>query len=118
MSLEDDLKDLWGPLTSGRIFADVIPLNAPRPCTVWQQVGGRAAWYVDNTMPSHKHARIQLYVWSDRRLEANGLARQAEKLLCESAIVAEPYGAFSAVHNEALNLYGTRQDFGIWYPDP
>lgn len=118
MSLEADLKSLWGTLVSGRLFPDVIPIGAARPCMVWQQVGGRAGWYIDKTMPSHKHARIQLFTWSETRLEANSLARQAEKLLCESPIVAEPYGAFTAVHNEALNLYGTRQDFGVWYPDP
>lgn len=118
MSLEADLKNLWGPLVGGRLFPLVIPLNAVRPCMVWQQVGGRAGWYVDKKLPSHKHARIQLFVWSDRFLEARSLARAAEKALCESPIIAEPYGALNDAHNEALNLYGTRQDFGVWYPDP
>lgn len=118
MSIEADIVNLFGPLVGGRISPDVVPDTHSFPLIVYQFIGGAAGWYLEKKMPSHKHTRLQLTVWSERRLEADVIARTAEKLICESALVAEPYGAFTALYEEPIKKYGTRQDFGIWYPDP
>lgn len=68
-------------------------------------------------MPSHKHARVQINVWAKSRAQASTIARQVENAICESTIIAEPYGALTASFEELVGLYGTRQDFGIWFPD-
>lgn len=115
--LEERLALVWGPLVDGRLYPDTAPDDREFPLMIYQQVGGRDSWYVDGRMPSHRHARIQLYVWARSRRDANTLAMQAEKALSQSGLIAEPYGALTAVYDEDQKLYGTRQDFGIWHND-
>lgn len=117
MSFEAPLKDLLGPLAGDRVSPDKVPEGSDFPAITYQQVGGRAGWYVDRSMPSHKHARVQINTWAKTRLEASNLARSIENALCTSTLIVEPYGAPTALYEELLDLYGTRQDFGIWFPD-
>lgn len=117
MSIEVDLINLLGPLVGGRIYPDVTPENPDYPLIVYQQVGGKAYAYMENKLPDHLHARMQICVWSKRRIEASAIGHQVEKLLIESPIVAEAYGAFASAYEDTLKLYGTRQDFGIWFKD-
>lgn len=120
MSIEKTLTDLIGPLCSNQIYWDTLPegYKVTGPVVIAQQVGGESEWFVENAMPSHMHARIQIVVWSTRRTTSNALARLIEKTLCEAALVGQPYGAFVAIYEEAMKLFGTRQQFGFWYPDP
>lgn len=115
--LEERLVELWGALVGGRLYPDTTPDVPIFPLLVYQQVGGRDGWYVENKLPSHRHARIQLHVWSRSRQEANTLCLSAERLLAESGLIAEPYGALTALYDESQKLYGSRQDFGIWHND-
>lgn len=117
MSLETDLYDLLAPLADGHAYPDVFPDDPDFPAICFQQIGGEALWLSERAMPSHKHARMQLSTWAKTRLEANTLARAAEARLCNSSLIVRPYGAFTAAFNELPKLYGTRQDFGIWYID-
>jgi hypothetical protein len=120
MSFEADFIALLNPLVGGKVFFDSTPdgflPNVDR--IIVQQVGGKEAWYVDQSLPSHKHARMQVFVWTTDRLTASPLARLVAKTIAESAFVAEPYGAPASEHQPVLKLFGSRQDFGIWYPDP
>jgi hypothetical protein len=118
VSFEGDFRAVLLSLAGGRVYPDVPPDTQQYPLLTYQQIGGRALWFLGKTMPDHKHARIQLNVWSKTRQEANDIARQAEALIITSAFVSEPIGAITALYESALKLYGTRQDFGIWYPDP
>ncbi len=118
MSLESDMHDLLDPLASGGAYPDVLPDDPDFPVICFQQIGGEALWFSERATPSHKHSRMQIYVWAKTRLEASTVARAVEGTLCASALIVRPYGAFTAAFNELPKLYGTRQDFGIWYPDP
>lgn len=115
MSFEAEFLALLKPLAGGRIYADVSPDNPVYPLVIYQQVGGSAGWYVEKALPDKQNSRIQVYVWCKTRHEANSIARQVEALICASQFAAEPYGAFTALYEEDLKLYGTRQDFGIWH---
>lgn len=118
MSFEGDLSKLIAPFVGNRVYQDTAPENGVTyPLATYQQVGGRALWYSDKKMPDKKHARIQVNVWAKSRIEANQIARQIENALCTSSMIAEAYGAFTGDFNDALHIYGTRQDFGIWYQD-
>lgn len=117
MSFESDLRALILPITT-RCYPDVTPDVATFPLSVYQQVGGQAYAYVEKKLPDHKHARIQVTIWADSRLDADVMARSVEKAIIESDFTAEAYGAFVALYEPAIKKYGTRQDFGIWYPDP
>lgn len=115
MSFEADFHNVLLPLAGGRVFADVLSDVPQYPSIVYQQVGGSAAWYLEKALPDKEHSRIQVYVWSRDRKETNSIARQVEALICASQFTAQPYGAFVALYEDALKLYGARQDFGIWY---
>lgn len=100
------------------VYADVTRDVPVFPCAIYQQVGGEAYAYLEKRLPDHKHARMQITVWSADRIQANNMARAIEKALIESEMVVEAYGAFVALYEPAIKKYGTRQDFGIWYRDP
>lgn len=117
MSFESELTLLLNPLFGGNVFWDVTPDGFKgAPFVIIQQIGGRGYWYYDFSMPSHKHARLQLNIYHKGRQEVADLARLVEKTICESEMIAELYGAFSSDYEHALKLNGTRQSFGIWYP--
>ena len=116
MSLGDTLDSTLSSLVSGRAYPDVTPGVPVFPLIVYQRVGGTAGWYVEKTMPDHKHARVQVVVWSKSRKEADTIADQVEAAICALNLPTEPYGAPTALYEESLRLYGARQHFGIWYP--
>lgn len=103
------------PLVDGRAFPDTVPPGVEFPLFVYQQVGGRTLQYLDGSVPVTQHARIQVIAWALRRAEANDLIRQAHASLASSTILTvEAYGAPTWMYEEALGLYGARQDFGVW----
>lgn len=120
MSIEATLTALLNPICGNRVYWDTLDEGyvIAAPVLICQQVGGEAFWYVDDTMPSHKNARIQITVWGQRRKEVNTLARLVEKTICEAHLTAKPVGAFVSDYEEPLKLFGTRQQFDIWYLDP
>ncbi|MGE3346056.1 MAG: DUF3168 domain-containing protein [Ramlibacter sp.] len=118
MSLESDLLALLGSSFAGRLFPDVAPANTTRPYGTWQQVGGESVTFVEAAKASKKNARIQINVWGITRLEANAKARAIEDLMVANApLQATALGAFTAVYEEDTKLYGTRQDFSVWFTD-
>jgi len=118
MTLEETIYALLADLVDDRVTPDVVAEGSPFPAITYQQIGGRASWYAEGAMPSHKHARLQINVWAKTRLEASEIARQVERRFCTTLKNTEPYGAPNSTYEELLDLYGTRQDFGVWYPDP
>ncbi|ANN71547.1 DUF3168 domain-containing protein [Bordetella bronchialis] len=116
MSFEGDLRTLLAPLVAGRVYPDVSPDVPTYPLIIYQQVGGSAGWYVEKALPDQENSRVQVYVWDKTRGNAALIARQVEAAICASQFPAQPYGAFVALYEEDLKLYGTRQDFGIWHP--
>ena len=115
MSLEATIKTLLGPLVGGRCSADTIPDNPTFPLIVYQQVGGRAMEYADQTIPDKEHARVQVVVWSKSRPEASQIARAARAAIIGSGMPAQTYAAPVSLYQEDLKLYGSRTDYGLWY---
>lgn len=118
MSYEAALSGLIGPLLNGAFYPDVPPDTPAYPCGVYQQVGGQALWFSEGAMPGHKHARVQIIVWADTRLQANQLMRRIEGAICGGMRTSEPFGAMIGGYEDAIKKYSARQDFGLWYPDP
>lgn len=120
MTIEATLTALIKPLNGNRIWWDTLPDGyiVVDPVVIAQQVGGDAFWYVDQTLPDHKHARIQLTVWAKTRAAANALSRLLEEQIAANVPNAQVYSAFTAVTEPDLNLYGNQQHFGFWYPHP
>lgn len=118
MSLEANLYSALTGLVDGRVYPDDTagaPVPLVYPLILFQQVGGQAYEYVDQSMPDHEHARVQVVVWAKTRLEASTLARQARSAILTAIKPAETYGAAVSLRDQELSLYGSRQDFGIWH---
>lgn len=115
MMLEARLSQLLSPLLAGRLYPDTAPDQPTYPFATYQQVGGDSKWNLEGGTGSHRNARIQFNVWAKSRSQANTLAVQIESTLSVSELIAEPFGAFTALHDDVLKVYGTRQDFGFWH---
>ena len=100
------------------MYPDTAPDVPVFPYITYQQAGGNSLWFKEKVKPSHKHARLQFNVWARTRAEANQIARQIEDRFMTGAFDAEPFGELVALYEDKLKLYGTRQDFGVWYPNP
>jgi len=115
MTLEAKLFALLTSLVAGRIFPDVAPFDTPRPYIVWQQIGGQAVTFLENTVPSKRNATVQIMAWADTRAAANDLALAIESsLTLATTLQARPITAHVAEHEPDLVRYGARQDFSIW----
>lgn len=108
---------IQGLVPFGNVFRDAAPDTlVARPYVTFVQVGGDAVNFLHSpTKPSKKNGRFQINVWSDTREEAASLSRQIEDAM--RTINAYIYGAPVATDEPTLNLFGTRQDFSIWYDD-
>jgi hypothetical protein len=115
VSLAAQLKTILSPVFDGRVSPDRTPDKPVFPLATYQAVGGQSRLYADRSFPTSRHARVQLHVWSLSRLEADDFARQATVSLVAADWPCEPYGEPVALYNDVLDLYGCRQDFGIWY---
>lgn len=117
MSMEASIFAALQSLVSGRVYPDVAPEKAGKPYITYQQVGGEGVNFIDQaTVPSRKNARVQVNVWADTRLAASGLARQVEDTLrAVTALQVTVLGAATALYEKEAGLFGTRQDFSVWF---
>lgn len=115
MTLEAKLFALLTALVSGRIFPDVAPFDTQRPYIIWQQIGGQAVTFLENTVPSKRNANVQISAWADTRAQANDLSLDIEATLTlATTLQARPLSAHVSEHEPDLMRYGARQDFSIW----
>ncbi len=116
MTVESAIFDALKGLVSNRVFPDVAPLSTALPYITYQQIGGEAFAYIENTtLPDAKNGRFQVNVWATTRAAAAALMLQAEAALIQSsAFQARAVGAPAATHEPDLNLYGAMQDFTVW----
>jgi hypothetical protein len=117
MTVETDIFTALKSLVADRVYRDIAPQTVTAlPRITFQQVGGEAVNFVDPTVPSKKNARFQINCWAADRDAAALLSRQAEDALrvyvaLQTTVLAAPV----AVHEPELGLYGTRQDFSVWF---
>jgi hypothetical protein len=115
MSLEATIYTALSSLVAGRCYPDVSPDGAAMPLIIYQQAGGKAVDFMEAKVPDKDNARVQVHVWSKTRLEASQIARAARVALVEGAAKASTQGAAVSLHDDALKLYGARQDYSVWY---
>ena len=98
-----------------RVSPDFAPTTTARPYVTFQQVGGQALSFVDNTVPSIENAEIQVNVWANSLLEAKGLMKLIEEaLIVATSVQARPLSACVSDFDADIPVYGARQDFSIW----
>lgn len=114
MALEASIKTALASIAGGRIYPDTTPDKPVFPCVVYQQVGGEVLNPLEGGDPGKDHARVQFWVFAKTRLEASSVARDVRLALVNS-LNAYAYSAPVSTYDDALNLYGARTDFGVWY---
>lgn len=117
MSVETDLFNLLKTLVDGRCYPDATPDAPEFPLIVYQVVGGQAYDYLERKLPDCEHYRIQINCWTKSRTTAGALALQVRQRIIEQGTAfksAETMGQATSLYEDALKLYGTRQDFGLW----
>jgi hypothetical protein len=117
MTLEANIfSALNGLVPSTRVFPDTAPQGVAKPYITYQQVGGQAVNLLESTTAGKRNARIQVNCWDVNRQSVANLARAVEDAITSSTTLrGYVLGAMTAVFEEDLLLYGTRQDFSIWY---
>jgi hypothetical protein len=115
MSVESDLFGVLGPLVSSRAYPDVAPLGATLPYITYQQVGGNAINFLSG-IPDQRNGRFQINVWASTRSDASTLIRQVEDALrLSTTLRATTQGGAVSGYEDELKLYGSRQDFSVWF---
>lgn len=116
MSVESDIFDALKALVNNRVYPDVAPAKASLPNITYQQVGGLAVSFLEAAVVGRRNGRFQVNVWSKTRAGTATLARQAEDALVASSVLrATPVGAPVAEYEPETGLFGSRQDFSIWF---
>ncbi|MGY6256543.1 DUF3168 domain-containing protein [Paraburkholderia caledonica] len=101
-------------LVADRCYPDVAPANVARPYITYQAVGGQSPNYLNNTVDL-QNARMQVNVWADTRSAATAVMQSAIAALSGAPIRATTLGAPVSTYEPDTKLYGSREDFSIWF---
>lgn len=121
MTIEESLFSVVGPLMANRFYPDVAPASAKQHTYgTYQQIGGQSLSFMEGgAAPSKRHGRFQISLWADTRAAVSSLALQVDNAMrAATAFQAEPLGEPLARHDPEPGLYGSTQDFSIWYDRP
>ncbi|WP_316150435.1 DUF3168 domain-containing protein [Cupriavidus sp. BIC8F] len=97
-----------------RCYPDVAPANAVRPYLTYQSVGGQSLNILDGN-EDLQNARVQVNAWANDRLTASTLIQSAIAALTSPTIKGISIGAPVSTFEMDTRMYGSRQDFSIWY---
>jgi hypothetical protein len=112
MTPEEHVHSTLSHLASGRIFPDVAEVGTDKPYITYQAVGGEPMNFLSGDRPSKQHVRIQVNVWSERRIEASEIGMLVEDALrSATALQVEVASGRVATYDEGTDLRGTMQDF-------
>ncbi|CAD6536389.1 hypothetical protein LMG27952_03142 [Paraburkholderia hiiakae] len=103
-------------LAGGRVYPSVAPSGAARPYIVYQGVGGADETTLAGA-DTLQNRRIQVTAWSTTSAEADSINQQIRAALTAAPIGGVPIGAPVDVYEDDTKLYGSRQDFSIWYQE-
>lgn len=120
---EQNFMALLMPLNGSRVYwkrlPDGMPITPGQPVIILSKPGGKVTQYLEKDLvPSHKHTRVQVTIWSDDELLTAPLARLVQDTLVKSVYPVEVYGAPVDAYDQDGNIVGSEQQFGVWYPDP
>lgn len=108
--LEEKLFSILSPLVDSNVYPDTAPEGTPLPYILYQQVGGIPVQFLEGT-GSTVSPRMQITIWSESRLQAAQLQLAAQQLLVGAPLFGTIAGGAVALHEDALGLRGTQQDF-------
>jgi hypothetical protein len=103
-------------LANGRVYPDVAPAGVAKPYLTYQSVGGVDETTFDGA-DTLQNSRMQVSVWSTSRIEAATIIQQVRAALTAAPVSGTPIGAPVSVYEDDTKLYGSQQDFSIWYQE-
>jgi hypothetical protein len=113
MSLESDLYTLLNQACP-RVYPDYAPTGTAKPFVTWSIIGGSPLNPLGKTTPNRRQAMAQINVWSETRIEANGMMLQIDELMRETSLFdALPSGEMMTIVDAETDLRGAIQDFRI-----
>ena len=116
MSIETLVFTTLKDLVEDRVYRNIAPQTAfGLDRITFQQVGGDAVNFLDPARPSKKNARVQVNCWAQDLDSASALGRLAEDAM--RAIGTVLGGLVTTGPEEATGVYGSRQDFSVWFDD-
>jgi len=114
MSLDAEVRPLL--LTAcPRAYRGRVRVTPVYPLIIYQKVGGRAFDYSEQKVPGKANARLQVWVWAKSPLEADAISRAVRVALVEGPTKARTLIDPVDDENEALDLFGSRADYEVWY---
>lgn len=116
MTVEADLFNALKTLVSNRVYPDVAPAGVAKPYITYQMVGGSAVNFLESATVGKRNGRFQVNVWAATRAEAMSLCRSVEDaMVTNTTLRAYVLGAPVSTYEQDTLLYGTRQDYSVWY---
>jgi len=101
-------------LAGGRVYPDVAPASPVKPYIVYQSIGGVDETTFDGA-DTLQNSRMQVSVWSTSRSEAATIIKQVRAALTAEPVLGVPIGAPVSVYEDDTKLYGSQQDYSIWW---
>lgn len=115
MTPEEHVHTTLMHLAGGRIFPDVAEVGTAKPYITYQAVGGEPLNFLGGDRPSKQFVRMQVNVWSERRIEASEIGMLVEDALrSATTLQAGVASGRVATYDEETNLRGTMQDFMLF----
>lgn len=115
MSTESTIFDLLKTLVGNRVYPDVAPENVTLPYITYQQIGGEALNFFDQSIPSKSNRRFQVNVWAGTRAQVVTLAKQVEDAMRVSTVLQTTVISAPVARYDAETKYrGSMQDFSVW----
>ncbi|WP_322070983.1 DUF3168 domain-containing protein [Paraburkholderia bannensis] len=103
-------------LASGRVYPDVAPATVVKPYIVYQGAGGVDETTFDGA-DTLQNCRMQVTVWATTRAEAATLIQQVRAAMTAAPVLGTPIGAPVPDYEDETKLFGSRQDYSIWYQE-
>ncbi|WP_250467634.1 DUF3168 domain-containing protein [Caballeronia sp. GAFFF2] len=103
-------------LAGGRVYPDVAPASPVKPYIVYQSVGGVDETTFDGA-DTLQNSRMQVSVWATSRGDAATIIQQVRAALTAEPVRGVPIGAPVSVFDDDTKLYGSQQDFSIWWKE-
>jgi hypothetical protein len=113
-SAEGIVLNAIGALAAGCVYPDIAPDNSGRPYITFQAVGGQSPNFLDGKADI-QNTRMQINVWANARMEAIDLVKNVGQLLTGAPVNGVPISAPVSSYDPVAKLYGSKQEFSIWY---
>lgn len=121
-TLAEIIPAVLNSLVDNRVWQMATPDNLPRgtdglflPFVLWHRVGGQDQEYIDQTMGSHRHARIQIQSCAPSGITADTLHEAVCQALLASAYTVGVLGSPVGTYDADRKLHAPWQQFSIWF---